>query len=222
MSASTSTLRYPGYMYNDLTTLVSSLIPNPNPHFLISSYTPLISDQHESEVRRTTVLDVMRRLLQPKNFMVTMSRERDFPHCYISILNIIQGQVEIPQVHQSLIRIKERRLAQFIPWGPASIQVALSQRSPYIKHTHRVNGLMLANHTGVVGLFEKCIKQYEKLIKREAFLERFKSEPMFADNLSEFDDAKEVVATLAEEYRACAKSDYLDWVPKSARTQSNA
>jgi len=52
-------------------------------------------------------------------------------------------------VHKSLQRIRERKLAQFIPWGPASIQVALSRKSPYIQSTHRVSGLMLANHTNI-------------------------------------------------------------------------
>ena len=53
------------------------------------------------------------------------------------------------QVHKSLQRIRERKLAQFIPWGPASIQVALSRKSPYIQSAHRVSGLMLANHTSI-------------------------------------------------------------------------
>lgn len=50
-------------------------------------------------------------------------RHEDIKHCYISILNIIQGEVDPTQVHKSLQRIRERKLAQFIPWGPASIQV---------------------------------------------------------------------------------------------------
>ena len=37
-----------------------------------------------------------------------------------------QGEVDPTQVHKSLQRIRERKLAQFIPWGPASIQVRLS------------------------------------------------------------------------------------------------
>jgi len=47
------------------------------------------------------------------------------------------------------MRIRERKLAEFIPWGPASIQVALSKKSPYVTTQHRVSGLMLANHTGI-------------------------------------------------------------------------
>lgn len=47
---------------------------------------------------------------------------------YISILNIIQGEVDPSQVHKSLTRIRERKTANFIEWGPASIQVGQRQR----------------------------------------------------------------------------------------------
>lgn len=43
MAASTLTLRYPGYMNNDLVGLVSSLLPTPRCHFLMTGYTPLAS-----------------------------------------------------------------------------------------------------------------------------------------------------------------------------------
>lgn len=45
MAASTQTLRYPGYMNNDLVGIIASLIPTPRCHFLMSSYTPFTSDQ---------------------------------------------------------------------------------------------------------------------------------------------------------------------------------
>uniref|UniRef100_A0A8D2HII2 Tubulin gamma chain n=2 Tax=Urocitellus parryii TaxID=9999 RepID=A0A8D2HII2_UROPR len=45
MSASTTTLRYPGYMNNDLIGLIASLIPTPRLHFLMTGYTPLTTDQ---------------------------------------------------------------------------------------------------------------------------------------------------------------------------------
>lgn len=149
MSASTTTLRYPGYMHNDLVSIVASLIPTPRCHFLMTSYTPFTGDNVEQAktVRKTTVLDVMRRLLQPKNRMVSTVPGKK--SCYISILNVIQGDVDPTDVHKSLLRIRERRLATFIPWGPASIQVALTKKSPYIPMNHRVSGLMLANHTSI-------------------------------------------------------------------------
>lgn len=44
---------------------------------------------------------------------------------YISILNIIQGAVDPSEIHKSLHRIREKSDIQFIPWGPANIQVHL-------------------------------------------------------------------------------------------------
>ncbi|KAF4748355.1 Tubulin gamma-1 chain, partial [Perkinsus olseni] len=92
MSASTTTLRYPGYMNNDMVSIMASLIPTPRCHFLMTGYTPLTANtsivhQAHSTVRKTTVMDVMRRLLQQKNLMVSASTRRG---AYISVLNIIQ------------------------------------------------------------------------------------------------------------------------------------
>lgn len=211
MSVSTATLRYPSYMNNDLIGLIAPLIPTPRLHFLMTGYTPLTTDQEVASVRKTTVLDVMRRLLQPKNMMVSTPLDRNTQHCYISILNIIQGEVDPTQVHKSLQRIRERKMAQFIPWGPASIQVALSKKSPYITTAHRVSGLMLANHTNISALFERTLHQYDKLRKREAFLEQFRKEAMFAESLDELDSSREVVQQLVDEYKAATTLDYLSW-----------
>lgn len=211
MATSTTTLRYPGYMNNDLIGLIASLIPTPRLHFLMTGYTPLTTDQKVANIRKTTVLDVMRRLLQPKNVMVSTLRDRKHTHCYISILNIIQGEVDPTQVHKSLQRIRERKLAEFIPWGPASIQVALSRKSPYVQTAHRVSGLMLANHTSIATVFEKSCRLFDKLRKREAFLDNYKKEEMFKENLDEFDASREVVQQLIEEYQAATKANYIMW-----------
>ncbi|KAI9764218.1 MAG: gamma-tubulin [Geoglossum simile] len=221
MSASTTTLRYPGYMHNDLGGILATLVPTPRCHFLMTSYTPFTSDNVEQAktVRKTTVLDVMRRLLQPKNRMVSTNPGKQ--SCYISILNIIQGEADPTDVHKSLLRIRERRLATFIPWGPASIQVALTKKSPYIPMSHRVSGLMLANHTSIATLFKRIVLQYDRLRKRNAFLEQYKKEAPFSDGLQEFDEARAVVSDLIAEYEAAERKDYLHPVgPENAGEDS--
>lgn len=104
-------------------------------------------------MRKTSVSDVMRRLLQNKNLMVSVNTRTGR---YISIVDIVQGLVDPMEVHKSLQRIREQNVHRFVPWGPASIQVALSKPSPYMETTHRVTGLMMANHTsmGTVALGE--------------------------------------------------------------------
>lgn len=213
MAASTTTLRYPGYMNNDLIGLLASLIPTPRCHFLMTGYTPLVLHDavDQSSIRKTTVLDVMRRLTQPKNIMVS-ANTRPGSGCYISILNIIQGnEIDPSQIHNALQRIRERQLINFIPWGPASIQVALARSSPFVETRNKVSGFTLANHTSMAQLFERLLKQYDRIRKRNAFLDNYRKEPMFHENLDEFDDARETVQGLVDEYKAMEKPDYLDY-----------
>ncbi|KAI9635778.1 putative tubulin gamma chain [Dioszegia hungarica] len=213
MAATTTTLRYPSYMNNDLVGIIASLIPTPRCHFLTTSYTPFTSDEIDKakSVRKTTTLDVMRRLLQPKNRLVSTTASKS--SCYISCLNIISGDVDPTDVHKSLLRIRERQLANFVPWGPASIQVALTRKRgmPGREASNRVSGVMLGNHTSIASLFKRMIDQYDRLRKRNAFLEQYKKEDMFANGLEEFDDSRRVVAELADEYRAMESPDYLDY-----------
>ncbi|PHJ23186.1 tubulin gamma chain [Cystoisospora suis] len=211
MAASTSTLRYPSYMNTDLLSLISSLVPTPRCHFLMTGYTPLTLDACVSSVQKTTVMDVMRRLLQTKNIMVSASLRRGM---YISMLNIIRGEADPSQVHKSLQRIKDRQLVNFIRWNPASIQVALSKQSPFISSPHKVSALLMANHTSISSLFERCVVQYDRLFKRKAFLDNYKKEPMFSspDGLGNFDEmegSKEVCLSLIDEYHRAEGDDYL-------------
>ena len=214
MSASTTTLRYQGYMNNDLVDLVASLIPTPKCHFLMTGYTPLTLEKQVSAIKKTTVMDVMRRLLQTKNIMVSGGAKKGL---YLSILNIIQGEVDPTKIHKALQRIRERKLASFIPWGPASIQVALSKKSPYIESPHKVSGLMMTNNTNIYSLFQKLNVQYKTLRKRNAFIENYKKEKIFEETLQEFDNSQEIVEGLIDEYQAAERTDYMEYTGFNSR-----
>ncbi len=67
---------------------------------------------------------------------------------------------------------------------PGARQVLLSRKSPYAPTAHRVSGLMLANHTSVRHLFDRCIAQFDKLIKRKAFLENYKARAAYLNSPS--------------------------------------
>ena len=54
------------------------------------------------------------------------------------------------------------------------MQVALSKKSPYAPSAHRVSGLMMANNTSIRHLFNRCLSQYDMLMKRKAFLDKYR------------------------------------------------
>ena len=60
-------------------------------------------------------------------------------------------------------------------------------------------------------LMDRTLKQYDKLRNREAFMDQFKKESIFKDNLDEFDNSREVIQQLVDEYQAATRPDYLQW-----------
>lgn len=60
-------------------------------------------------------------------------------------------------------------------------------------------------------LFESSCQQYDKLRKREAFLEQFRKEDIFKENFDELDRSREVVQELIDEYHAATRPDYISW-----------
>ncbi|KAI8877168.1 tubulin gamma chain [Backusella circina FSU 941] len=210
MAAGTSTLRYPNYMYNDLCNIISSLVIIPKCHFLTAAYTPFISDDSRSLqalLHQPTEFDIMRSLLKRENWMISAKASKS--NCYISALNIIQGEIRPAEISNSISRIAQLGLTPFIPWAPRNINIALSKKSQYLQTPYRVTGAMLFNHTSVATLLKKVLDSYEKLRKRGAFLDLYKKHALFAEALDEFDDCKTVVGDLIEEYKACEKEDYI-------------
>lgn len=164
MATSTATLRYPGYMNNDLIGLIASLIPTPRLHYLMTGYTPLTT---ESQVGVLVCVLTLPSLLvaggqcaqdnSPGCHATTIAAQecdgvcaegqgtqpllylhpehnpgRGGPHTGrggaatpLSMGLLVMWPSSRVQVHKSLQRIRERKLAQFIPWGPASIQVCV-------------------------------------------------------------------------------------------------
>jgi tubulin gamma len=223
MAASTTTLRYPGCSHNDWQGLLASLIPTPRCHFFCTGYTPLavyndendenpnIQQQQQQQHRlrtKTTVLDVMRKLTQPSNIMVSVDTNSN-SGCYIAALNILlttSGEpIDASQIHSALARIRSRM--RFIPWGPASLQIATSY------HHHRQHsklaGFGLLHHTSIADLFRRIASQYDRIRSRNAFLDVYRREPYFADSLDELDHSREAVQSIIDEYRACEKPEYV-------------
>ena len=60
-------------------------------------------------------------------------------------------------------------------------------------------------------LFGRTLQQFDKLRKREAFMDQYKKESFFKDSLDEFDNSREVIQQLVDEYQAATKPDYLSW-----------
>ncbi|KAK8829540.1 tubulin gamma chain [Blastocystis sp. ATCC 50177/Nand II] len=211
MSLSTATLRYPGYVSNDLCSMISGLVPSPRLHFLLTSYTPLhvgAANEEVVSVRKTSVYDVQRRLLQYKNFMASATSRNG---AFLSALHIIQGDVDPAEVHSSMQTIANQNAPRFVPWGPNSVQVILAPRSPFVSAASRVTGLMMANHSCVGEIFSVIGRQFDTIFKRKAYLANYLNLPLFNNDDSEFKECRELLGDVVKEYKEAESADYVHW-----------
>jgi len=63
------------------------------------------------------------------------------------------------------------------------------------------------------------LDQYERLRKRNAFLEQYKK---FDDIITEFEDARAICDDLQKEYKSCETSDYASYRTPAEEAQAGA
>ena len=83
------------------------------------------------------------------------------------------------------------------------------------------SGLMIANHTSIANLFERGMRQYDRLRKRGAFIKNYTENESFNFEEAEFDDCRAVVKGLIDEYRASQRADYVEWGSEENKSSSN-
>lgn len=196
-AACTSTFRFPGSRFSDISSFLSLASPVPDCHFLVPSYSPFFEHQ-VTAMRKTTCLDVQRKLALPKSRLVGF--EESETNCHLAALNLMQG-VEPGEVEKSLLRIKQRGLLRFAPWAPPIIQVAICNAK-----SNNVSGLLLGNTTGIARALSKISAQYDRLKQRNAFIDMYKREGQ--EHLEEFHPARESLESLVLKYRAAELSTF--------------
>jgi tubulin gamma len=218
MAAHTNTLRFPSYSYNSLTSIVSTLIPTPDLHFIIPSFTPFTSDRFThvtKEIRRSTTYDVILELLD-KNLKMCCKGDKE--ETVLAMMDvIIRTDARMDSRQNSNIQkalIKARSRVNFAPWTPSCIHLAMSQKSSFDRGNEGiVSGLMLSNSTSILHTLEREVKNYDKLMYKNAFINNYlKSdyEHECGDILQEFQDSRDVVEALINEYRSSGTLAYME------------
>jgi tubulin gamma len=192
MSASTSTMRFPGFTFSDFASIYTSLIPYENLKFIVPSYTPFTFETLSKVVRKTSCGDVMRRLLLPKTRLATYETLKTTSA--ISILDILTGVDDPAEVHKSVMKIMDRNLVSFVPWMQPLFNICLSKQKT---GSSRVSGLSLLNTTGISHLLNKIVGQFDKLRNKKAFLDIYKK---YDIEVETFDDCRENIMKVIEDY----------------------
>lgn len=195
ISTATSTVRFPGYIYSDAHSLLSCTTPLHGFPFLVPSYTPFSSEMLPKLVRKTTVSDVMRRLLLPQTRLCTYGSSK--AHADIARFNILEAVEDPSEVSRTLSILQNKRIANPVSWMPPFVQTAVSKRAPEFD---RVSGLSLGNTTGIAVLLSNIGFQFDKIKKQNAFIEIYRK---FDVDAEVFERCRKNLQGTIESYEMC-------------------
>ncbi|KRH92603.1 Gamma tubulin [Pseudoloma neurophilia] len=191
LCASSVSLRNPTYMYSDMKSIISTLVPIKSMNFLVPSYTPFMNEETKQIIRKSSVNDILRRLMLNKNRMANIDTR-----AIISALTIFINTTDVNEVQRSLIRFYDKQETGFVPWMPPSFHSVICQEPTIVND--QISGLSLVNSTGIAHLLRKICDQYDKLKKKNAFTEMYRK---YLNGLDEFDESRQTIENLITEYQ---------------------
>ncbi|ELP93280.1 tubulin gamma chain, putative [Entamoeba invadens IP1] len=204
MSAFTANMRFPSTLYSGMDSLIFRMCPSRFAHFLVTGFVPLF--QSERPTGRTSATDIMKRLLQPQNMMAKVDLKKGK---YMSICDFFQGDVGYEEINEALQIFTDKRLADFVPWNKDSLEAIHTRSSPLIQRGNRMSGMTLSNNTSIRFYFQDILNSFNQMFQKKVFLESYKEK--FEDNLQEFEESKEIVRCLIDEYEKAETQDYLNY-----------
>lgn len=206
----TNPVRFPSYMYSSYESIVSSLVPTPTLKFLSSSIAPYSFIPGLPPRANYVSLNEFDIILELLNDKYKMNFVRETPS-YISVLDYVVGnQLNQQEIRKGVIRAQQR--LQFVPWTSSSIHVVNGRQLTFVSH-NGLTGYQVSNNTSIVQMLSKIVKQYDLLAKRSAYINFYTetNDPSErAQVLDAFNDCKESVLSVVDEYKACTSMRYLE------------
>lgn len=198
LCASSVSLRNQTYMYSDLKSIFSTIIPIKNMNFILPSYSPFLESNFS---RKSTISDLLRRLITNKSKMCN-TETRFIISGLTFFINTCENVSDILDIQRNLIRIQDKQEINFVPWMPPSFHSCIC-KEPFMNNS--LAGLSLINSTGIAILLRKICDQFDKLKSKNAFTEMYRK---YLNGLEEFESARNVVENVIKEYENAELSSY--------------
>lgn len=203
-------LRFPSYIYSSYESILSTLVPTPDLKFLSSAIAPNSNIPGSLPAANYVGLNENEIVLELLNDKYKMNRIQEPPK-YITMLNYLIGdKINQSELRKGLIRAQQR--TSFVPWASSVINV-VNGKKPYNVKTRGLSGFQISNNTSIVNMFQKTVRQYELLAKRAAYINFYmeSNDPTErAQVLDTFNECKELVLSVIDEYRSSTTLSYLD------------
>lgn len=195
MSGVTTCFRFPGQLNTSLRKLYVNMVPMPNLHFFVPGFAPLTSCQKVPYVKLSPA-ELVQQIFSSKNLLAEVDLRKGK---ILTVSAIFRGLLSPKEIDTLMVNVRNRNLSHFVEWIPNNIKTAICDIPP---RGLKMSATFIGNTTGVVQLFDKCLKSFQGMLNRKAFLHWYTSEGM---EEQEFLDAGVTLQDLMEEYKNADK-----------------
>ncbi|ORD95635.1 TBA [Hepatospora eriocheir] len=209
VSSITASLRFQGEMNVDLTEFQTNLVPYPRIHFPLVSYSPLISSNKAVHERLSTQ-EIVNNCFDPRNQLVKCdTRNGKFIACCM----LFRGDVKTKDANAALAEIRSKKANQFVEWCPTGLKLGINTKKPTVLPNSAVAAVSkavcgLCNTTAIADAWTRLNNRFDLMFSKRAFVHWYVGEGM---EEGEFNEAREDVEILCEEYSKICGGGNEDW-----------
>jgi len=198
ISSLTASLRFDGALNVDVTEFQTNLVPYPRIHFMLSSYSPVISAE-KAYHEKLSVAELTTSCFEPANMMAKCDPRHGK---YMACCLMYRGDVVPKDVNAAVANIKTKRTIQFVDWCPTGFKCGINYQPP----TQVPGGdlaavtracAMISNSTAIAEVFARIDHKFDLMYAKRAFVHWYVGEGM---EEGEFSEAREDLAALEKDY----------------------
>ncbi|XP_954407.1 tubulin alpha chain, putative [Theileria annulata] len=200
ISSLTTSLRFDGALNVDMGEFQTNLVPYPRIHFMLSSYSPIIS-KRKAKHEQMSVSEITFSAFDPKSMMAECDPRTGY---YMSCCLMYRGDVVPKDVNNAIAAVKNKKTVRFVDWSPTGFKFGINYQPPCVVPGDDISRpsravCMISNSTSIAEVFTRMDKKFDLMYAKRAFVHWYISEGM---EECEFQEAREDVAALEKDYES--------------------
>jgi len=198
ISSLTASLRFDGALNVDVTEFQTNLVPYPRIHFMLSSYSPIISAA-KAYHEQLSVAEITNSAFEATSMMAKCDPRHGK---YMACCLMYRGDVVPKDVNAAVATIKTKRAIQFVDWCPTGFKCGINYQPPTVVPGGDLAKVqravcMISNSTAIADVFTRLDHKFDLMYAKRAFVHWYVGEGM---EEGEFSEAREDLAALEKDY----------------------